>query len=328
MRVDWSCSDGAANAARVAGIAADAGFDGIWFVEGPHDPILASAVAASTPAALDIGTGIAVAFARNPMSVAIAANDVHQASGGRLLLGLGSQVRAHITRRFSMPWSAPARRMREFVLALRAIWRCWDGDEPLDFRGEFYTHTLMTPFFDPGPSAVGRPRVLLGGVGAAMTAVAGEVADGFICHPFTSARYVQERTLPALGAVGADFDMTLAPLVVSGATEEAMQAVADRVRQQVAFYASTPAYRPVLELHGYGQLHDELNRLSKIGRWREMAGLVDDALLDEVAVVAEPARLASALAARYGGLLTRISLSSAYGLPLEVLAATADALRE
>ena len=331
MRVDWTSGAGTAGAASLAREIADAGFDGIWFAEGPHDPLLSAAVASSSAASaaarIDIGTAITVAFARNPMSVAIAANDVHQACGGRFYLGLGSQVRAHITRRFSMPWSAPVDRMREFVLALRAIFECWDTGERLDYRGEFYTHTLMTPFFSPGPSEVGRPRILLGGVGTKMTALAGEVADGFLCHPFTSPRYIRERTLPALGERAATYDVALAPLIVSGRTEEEMVAVARRVRQQIGFYASTPAYRPVLELHGYGELQPELNRLSKEGHWREMADLIDDALLREVAVTAEPDRLGGELISRFADVLTRISLSSAYGVPLEVLAAAAAQTR-
>lgn len=326
MLVDWTSGVGAAEAGSLTREVANAGFNGIWFAEGPHDPLLTSAVAATT-APIDIGTGITVAFARNPMSVAVAANDVHQASNGRFYLGLGSQVRAHITRRFSMPWSAPVGQMREFVLALRAIFHCWDTDERLDFRGEYYTHTLMTPFFSPGPSAVGRPRILLGGVGPAMTALAGEVADGFLCHPFTSRRYIEEQTLAALGQRRPGYDVTIAPLIVSGHTEEEMASVTERVRQQIAFYASTPAYRPVLELHGCGELQPELNRLSKEGRWREMTGLIDTDLLEAVAVIAEPARLGTALADRFGGLVSRISLSSAYGVPLETLAAAAADLR-
>src|SRR5215472_1498768 len=185
---------------RPAAVAAEnAGYAAVWTGEVKHDPFLAVGLAAVATESIELGTGIAVAFARSPMTTAVQANDLQQLSQGRLLLGLGSQIRAHITRRFSMPWSHPAVRMREYILALRAIWACWHDGAKLDFRGDFYSHTLMTPFFNPGPNPYGAPRVLLAGVGQAMTRVAGEVADGFLCHGFTTERYLREVTLPRPG---------------------------------------------------------------------------------------------------------------------------------
>ena len=196
-------------------------------------------------------------------------SDLQAFSGGRVMLGLGSQIKAHIEKRFSMPWSQPAARMREFILAMRAIWACWADGTKLDFRGDFYTHTLMTPFFNPGPNPHGDPRVFLAAVGERMTEVAGEVADGIILHGFTTERYVREVTMPALergwarsGRTREQFELSGPMFVVTGTTEEEMAAARAGTCQQIAFYGSTPAYRGVLELHGWGDLQDEL----KIGR--------------------------------------------------------------
>jgi probable F420-dependent oxidoreductase len=299
-----------------------AGYDGLWSFEGPHDPFLQLVPVAEHTERISIGTAIAVAFARTPMTTAYVAHDLQVHSRGRFLLGLGSQVRPHVERRFAMPWSHPARRMREFVQALRAIWRAWDGDERLNFRGEFYTHTLMTPFFSPPPSPYGPPAVYLAAVGELMTRTAGEVCDGLQPHPFTSRRYLQERTLPALqdglaaaGRSRADVAIMLAGLVATGSTEEEMATAVRRVREQVAFYASTPAYRSVLELHGWDELGVELNRISRgrdEDRWRRMGDLVDDTVLHEFAVVAEPDRLGDAVLARFGGLVDRFTFSAPY----------------
>src|SRR3954464_3657418 len=186
------------DAARDAVAAEDVGFDGWWALETKHDPFLGCAVAAERTERVQVGTGIAVAFARNPMTVAVQANDVQALSGGRFVLGLGSQIKPHITKRYSMEWSRPAARMREFVLAVRAIWEAWATGEPLDFRGDFYSHTLMTPFFDPGPNPHGTPKLIMAAVGPKMTEAAGEVADGVFCHGFSTERYVRDVTLPAL----------------------------------------------------------------------------------------------------------------------------------
>ncbi|WP_367133200.1 TIGR03617 family F420-dependent LLM class oxidoreductase [Saccharothrix sp. HUAS TT1] len=284
------------------------GCDGFWVAETRHDPFLALGQVAGRVERVELGTAIAVAFARNPMSTAVQANDLQLLSGGRFNLGLGSQVQPHVTKRFGMPWSRPAARMREFVLAVRAIWHTWATGERLRFRGEFYTHTLMTPFFDPGPNPHGPPKVWLAGVGELMTEVAGEVADGFLCHSFTTERYLREVTLPALARGRARAGKPVAGLEVSGpslvACDEA--AVAD-VRRQIAFYGSTPAYRKVLDLHGWGELHEELHRLSRRRLWDDMAAAVTDEVLAAFAVVGTPAEARAELTRRYGDVITRVA---------------------
>jgi probable F420-dependent oxidoreductase len=253
------------------------------------------------------------------MNLAVMANDLHRYSGGRFMLGLGSQIKPHIEKRFSMPWSHPADRMREMVLAMRAIWDSWNNGTRLSFRGDFYTHTLMTPFFDPGPNPHGTPKVFLAAVGGRMTEVAGEVADGMLLHSFTTERYLRDVTLPALEAGWArsgrqrpDFQIALTSFVVTGADESQMTKTGQAVRQQIAFYGSTPAYRSVLELHGWGDLQPELNSLSKQGRWEDMGRLIGDDILDAFAVVSEdPARIPAQLGERFSGLVDRMSF---YGL--------------
>jgi probable F420-dependent oxidoreductase len=296
-----------------------AGYDGVWAAETAHDPFLPLLLAAEHSRSLELGTGIAVAFARNPMNLAVLANDLHRYSAGRFMLGLGSQIKPHIEKRFSMPWSHPADRMRELVLAMRAIWDSWNNGTRLSFRGDFYTHTLMTPFFDPGPNPHGTPKVFLAAVGGRMTEVAGEVADGMLLHSFTTERYLREVTLPSLeagwaraGRPRADFQIALTSFVVTGADEKQMAATDQAVRQQIAFYGSTPAYRSVLELHGWGDLQSELNSLSKQGRWEDMGRLIEDDVLDAFAVVSEdPARIPARLGERFSGLVDRMSF---YGL--------------
>ena len=315
--------DGGLGALATAGTTArsleEAGYDGAWSAATSHDPFLPHVLAADATDRLELGTGIAVAFARSPMTLANTAWDLQVQSEGRFLLGLGSQIKPHITKRFSMPWSQPAARMREMILAIRAIWDSWDGDGTLDFRGDFYTHTLMTPFFNPGPSPHGHPKVFLAAVGPKMTEVAGEVCDGLLCHGFTTASYLQEETLPAVetglakaGRSRADLELSIPAFIVTGKDEEEMAASAVGVRRQVAFYGSTPAYRGVLEHHGWGDLQDELNVLSKQGEWATMGELIDDEILGTFAVVAEPDAIAGALLERWGGLVDRISFYAPY----------------
>ncbi len=299
--------------------AEQAGYDGFWSAETNHDPFFPLVIAAEHSSSIELGTGIAVAFARNPMTLAQIGNDLQLMSQGRFLLGLGSQIKPHITKRFSMPWSSPAARMREFVLAMRAIWDTWASGTKLDFRGDFYTHTLMTPFFDPGPNPYGNPKVFLAAVGEKMTEVVGETCDGMLCHGFTTERYMREVTLPALerglqkaGKRRADLELSLPSFVVTGTNEEEMAASAKGVRQQIAFYGSTPAYRPVLELHGWGGLQDELNTLSKQGEWVKMGDLITDDILHTFAVVGDPDQLAPELLRRYGDLVDRISFYAPY----------------
>jgi probable F420-dependent oxidoreductase len=321
VKVDGGAGLGADAAAtgHAAREAEERGYDGVWTAETSHDPFLPLLLAAQQTKRVELGTGIAVAFARNPMTTAVTANDLQLYSEGRFILGLGSQIKPHITKRFSMEWSHPAARMREFVLAMRAIWDSWNNGSKLDFRGDFYTHTLMTPFFNPGPNPFGPPKVFLAGVGGRMTEVAGETCDGFLSHGFTTERYLREVSIPALerglaksGRSLDDFEISLAAFVVTGTNEDEMAASTQGTKQQIAFYGSTPAYRPVLELHGWGELQDDLNRLSKEGKWAEMAGLIDDDILDTFAVVGEPEAIAPGLHARFGDVIDRLSFYAPY----------------
>lgn len=305
-----------------------AGYDGLWASESQHDPFLPLLLAAEHTDQLEVGTAIAVAFARSPMQLAYTAHDLQAYSGGRFSLGLGSQIKPHIERRFSMPWSRPATRMREYVSALRAIWAAWNEGEKLDFRGDFYTHTLMSPFFSPPPAPGGTPKVFVAAVGEAMTRVAGEVADGLLAHGFTTERYLREVTLPTVesgldrsGRTRDHFSVSHLLLTATGRTEEELARAVDGTRRQIAFYGSTPAYRGVLELHGWGELGDELNALSKSSRadkWEAMGGLVDDEVLHTFAVVAEPERVAGEIRRRYGSLVDRVSFYTAYEIDAEV----------
>ncbi|MFJ8493807.1 LLM class F420-dependent oxidoreductase [Streptomyces sp. NPDC094038] len=304
------------------------GYDGLWASESKHDPFLPLLLAAEHTDRLEVGTAIAVAFARSPMQLAYTAHDLQSYAGGRFVLGLGSQIKPHIERRFSMPWSRPAARMREYVSALRAVWAAWNEGERLDFRGDFYTHTLMSPFFSPPPAVGGAPKVFVAAVGEAMTRVAGEVADGLLAHGFTTERYLREVTLPTVaaglaksGRVRADFAVSHLLLTATGRTEEEMARAVAGTRQQIAFYGSTPAYRGVLELHGWGELGDELHALSTSRRedkWEAMTALVDDEVLNAFALVAEPDRVAAEIRRRYGALVDRVSFYTAYEIDAEV----------
>jgi probable F420-dependent oxidoreductase len=333
MKVDGAIA-GLAQAGKAAAAQEARGYDGVWSAETSHDPFLPLALAAEHTERVEIGTSIAVAFARNPMTLAQTSWDLQALSGGRFVLGLGSQIKPHITRRFSMPWSHPAARMREMILAIRAIWEAWNEGTKLDFQGEFYTHTLMTPFFNPGPNPHGDARIFLAGVGDRMTEVAGEVADGLICHAFTTQRYVREVTLPAIergrakaGKSLDGFELSGPMFIVSGRDEAEMAAASTAVRQQIAFYGSTPAYRPVLELHGWGDLQPELNTLSKQGRWKEMGELIDDEMLDAFAVVGSIDAVAQQLHERWGGLLHRISFYAPYDVEPDELTKLIAALK-
>lgn len=328
MKIDMKLSgtDGPLRTpSALAELARDAdqrGYAGIWSTESAHDAFLPLLPIAQASPRLDIGTAIAVAFSRNPMTMAYTTHDLQLMSEGRFSLGLGSQVKPHIERRFSMPWSNPAARMREYIEALRAIWQSWNTGEQLDFRGAFYTHTLMTPFFSPDPSPWGPPRVYLAAVGEHMTAVAGAVCDGLMPHPFTTQRYLRERTLPTVergrresGRGLEDFSISFQGLVVSGRTEEEMAVATRGVRDQIAFYGSTPSYAPVLQLHGWDDLATELNRLSRTDdpeRWRKMGDLVDDEVLHAFAVVAEPDRLGPAIQERFGDVVDRFTFYAPY----------------
>ena len=291
------------------------GYDGTFTFEGAHDPFFPLTLAAEHTTTLELATAVTIALPRNPMQLANVGHDLQVYSKGRFILGLGSQIKPHIEKRFGATWTKPVSRMRELVLALQAIWRCWNENAKLDFRGEFYRHTLMTPFFNPGPSPYGPPRIYLAGVGTPMAAAAGEVADGLFVHPFNSPEFIRGTTLPALevgfrrrGRTRANFEIACQALLITGFTEEEFRQAEVSTKMQLAFYGSTPAYRVVLETHGWGALQDELNRLSKQGRWMEMGELIDDRMLDAFTVRCEPKDVAARLHARYGGLVDRLSV--------------------
>ena len=323
MKVDggigWDLDTAGAQARELEAL----GYSGIQSAETAHDPFLPLAFAAKATSRVDLITGIAVAFARTPMLLAHLGHDLNAASEGRFVLGLGSQIRAHITRRFHMPWSSPAARMREFILAMRAIWATWHRGEPLRFQGRFYSHTLMTPFFTPTNTEHGAPRVFLAAVGPLMTEVAGEVADGIIVHAFTTEKYLRETTLPALErgfakarAKGeqksrANFEISYPCFVVTGRDERELDAAKVATRRQIAFYGSTPAYKPVLDSIGAGELQPRLNAMSKEGRWAEMGELIDEDTMAKFAIVAEPPRIAADIKTRFGDVVDRTSAAYA-----------------
>ncbi len=294
----------------------DIGYDGAFSFEAKHDPFLPLVLAAEHTQRLQLGTAVAIAFARNPMNLANLAYGIQLISEGRFLLGLGSQVAPHIRNRFSMPWSEPAKRMRELILAIKAIFARWEGQAELAFEGDFYRHTLMIPAFDPGPNPFGPPPIYLGGFGPRMTAVAGEVADGLIAHPFNSRESLLKVVLPGIerglarsGRKRSGFDVIAATLTVTADGEEEFERVKLAARKQLAFYGSTPAYRGTLDCHGWGDLHLELNRLSKQNRWDDMTGLIGDDVLEAIAVVGPRDQIASKLRARLDGIADGVSLT-------------------
>jgi probable F420-dependent oxidoreductase len=319
VKIDASLGKDPTGAAATARELEEAGYDGIQVGETQHDPFLLSLQAAQTTRDAIISTSVAIAFGRSPLTLAHTAYDLALYSQGRFVLGLGSQIKPHIEKRFSMPWSHPAARMRELVQAMRAIWDCWEDGTKLEFRGRFYTHTLMTPFFSPDPHAYGPPPVHLAGVGELMTEVAGEVCDGFIFHPLTTPQYLQQVTLPALergrkkaGSTLDGFDIVGPAFVAVGRDEEELARAIAGTRSQIAFYASTPAYRSVLELHGWGDLQPELTSLTKAGRWAELGDHIDDEVLHAFAEVGDPAAVAAGVRRRFGDVATRISLYATY----------------
>ena len=319
MKVDGGVGSDLATVGAQAQELEEMGYSGIMTAETSHDPFFPLLVAAQNTERVELVTSIAVAFARTPMVLANIGHDLNAFSKGRFVLGLGSQIRPHITKRFSMPWSSPAARMREFILAMRAIWATWHEGKPLEFTGKFYTHTLMTPMFTPTDCDYGAPKVFLAAVGPKMTEVAGEVADGVIVHAFTTEKYLRETTMPALeagfakaGKTREDFEVSYPVFVVTGQTEEELADAQVATAKQIAFYGSTPAYKPVLDSIGAGELQGELNTMSKQGRWDEMGTLITDDILKEFAVVGEPKDIPGQIKSRYGDLVDRTSAAYAH----------------
>jgi probable F420-dependent oxidoreductase len=308
-----------------------AGYDGLYSFDSAHDPFLPLLLAAEHTERIELTTAVAIAFARSPMTLAQVAYDLQLASRGRFNLGLGTQIKPHIEKRFSMPWSQPAARMRELVLAIRAIWARWHEGTPLDFRGEFYQHTLMTPFFDPGPNPFGLPRIVLGGVGPRMTEVAGEVADGFMVHPFSTSKFMRETTMPALERGAAqvgrrleDLEIAFPLMAIVAETDDELAAGRDAMRPRLAFYGSTPAYRVVLEAHGWGELQPELNLMTKRNEWEAMTGLITDDIVDEFVVHGTPEEIGPRVLDRYGSMVQRVSFDTPTGLDPERVARVLD----
>jgi probable F420-dependent oxidoreductase len=300
---------------RTARAAEDFGFAGLWTSETKHDAFLPLAIAANETHQIELGTSVAIAFSRSPMETAQTAWDLQNLSEGRFVLGLGTQVKAHITRRFSMPWDRPAARLREYILAVQAIWESFQNEGPLQFEGEFYHHTLMTPFFNPGPIEQPEIPVYIAGVNTRLARLAGEICDGFHVHPFHSPEYVRQTVKPAItqGAEEANRDpeqVTLATsaFVITGENREEINERRESVRAQISFYASTPTYRTVLEAHGWEEVGEKLGTMAREKKWREMPALVTDEMLAAFAVEAAPDDIGSALKERYTGLIDRVTL--------------------
>ena len=296
-----------------------ADYDGVWISERIHDPFLGLALAAAGTQRLTLGTSIAVAFARNPMTMAQLGWDLQLISGGRFNLGVASLIEAHIARRFSMPWSEPAARMREYVAAMHAIWDAWESGGRLDFQGDYYQHTFTNPMFIPPPSPYSRPAVHLGAVGPLMTQVAGKATDGLLCHPLTTAGYLNEVMLPnlraGLDAAGRPTDavqVTVFPLLVAAETAESFDVQARETRRRIANGASTPAYRRILAHHGWGDVQAELLTLTKQGRWEDMPAVIDDEMLRTIAAVGTPAEVADTLLVRYGDPADRLIITAPF----------------
>ncbi len=308
-----------AQAGDIAKTLEEVGYSGAFSFEGQHDPFLPLALAAQTTQSMELGTGIAVAFARNPMSLANLGFDLQQMTRGRFILGLGTQIQAHIEKRFSMQWSKPAARMKEMIQAIQAIWDCWQNGSKLRFEGEFYRHTLMTPTFSPPPCEHGLPKIFAAGVGPKMTTAVCEVADGFTIHPFNTEKSLAEITLPSINAGlqnnvrGREgFEISCNVIIGSGDTEKSLREAREKIRKQIAFYGSTPAYRPILACHGWEGLQEELNNLSKQGRWDDMTNLVNDEVIDAIAVVAPREEIAPRIRQKLGGIVDRVNLVARY----------------
>jgi len=291
----------------------EVGFDGAYTFEGKSDPFISATAAALRTEKLELMTSIAVAFARNPMTLAYIANDLQTLSRGRFTLGLGSQVKAHIERRFSMPWGKPVTRMREMVLAIKAIWHSWQTGERLKFEGEYYQHTLMSPVFSPGPNPHGVPGIFIAGVGPVMTELAGEVGEGYFVHPFNTAKSLGELSLAAIsrgldkaGKARDQFCVSLQVVTATGMNEQELEQSIASARNQIGFYASTPAYLPILQCHGWESLQQEANTLVRANQWADLASLIDDEILHTFAVVGSPAEVADQMAQRYRGMVDRM----------------------
>jgi probable F420-dependent oxidoreductase len=298
----------------LARFADELGFDGVWTFETSHEPYLPLVLAAEHSRRLSIGTSIAVAFPRSPTITAQIAWDLARYSRGRFILGLGTQVKGHNERRFGVKWERPVDKMRDYILAVRAVWEAWQKRSRLNYQGEFYKLTLMTPFFSPAPHEFQPIPIFVAGVNRRMCQLAGELCQGFHVHPLHTTRYLREVILPNIqsGLAQAnrersDIELSSSIFVIPTDDLEQAQKYEADVRQQIAFYASTPPYRPVFDLEGWGEIADQLKALAARGRWDEMAGLITDDMLDRFALRGGWAELPAKLRAKYDGLLDRVS---------------------
>ena len=324
MRVDAGINADPFKAIADAQKLENLGYDGIRLSETNRDPFIALSLVANATEKIELVTSVVVAFARNPLSLAMQAHELNRLANGRLVLGIGSQVKPHIERRYSMPWHKPARQMREYLDAMRAIFACWYQGERLNFEGEYYHHALMPKTFTPpdrDPS--NQPTILLSATGPLMTKVAAEKADGLITHPFSTERYLKEVTLPAVEdglsnrrLSRSDFQLDYAPMVAMGDNDEQLEGAILAVKDRIAFYGCTVAYRPVLELHGWGDLQDELIPLNKAHRREDMISLITDEILNTIAIVGSPESVVDTMKTRFSNLVDRTGFSATH-LPID-----------
>ncbi len=335
MKVDISLAmAGPMGAAERAAELAALGTDGLFSFENAHDVFFPLVLATATTE-VDLMTNVAMAFPRSPLHMAYAANDLQELSGGRFRLGLGTQIRPHIQKRYGSVWEKPVAQMRESVLAIKSILTHFAGEGPFDFRGQWTTHTLMTPNFNPGPNPYGPPPVLVGALGPKMCEMTAEVADGILVMPFNSQRHFAERTMPAVdrglsraGRGRDDIEIILEVICAVGRTDAEIAAASQGVRMLLAFYGSTPSYRPVLDVEGWGELQTELNARSKQGDWVGMSGLITEEMLRTIAVVGTPQEVAAEIARRYGHVADRVCLYfPGYPISDECIAETITAVR-
>ncbi len=320
MKIDTSIlANNLADVSRVATAAEELGFDGIWTAEAGHDPFFPALLAAEHTRRVQIGTAIAVAFPRSPMVFAHIAWDLQAYSKGRFILGLGTQVKGHNERRYGVKWESPGPKLREMILALRAIWDCWQNGTRLNFRGDHYTFTLMTPFFAPPPSEHPPIPIYIAGVNPNMCRLAGELCDGFHVHPLHSVKHLREDLIPDIGQGLAkagrsrrDIELATTAFVITGRTADEIEAAKTPVRQQISFYASTRTYRRVLDTHGWGDVCERLNEKAAKGDWGGMAGEISDEMLDTFAVIGTHDEIAAKLRAKYTGLLDRVAYYMPY----------------
>ena len=306
-------------APKFAHRAARIGYDGFFTAETGHEPFLSMCLASQTEPGLEVGTAITLAFPRSPMVMAQLAWDMQIVANGKFLLGLGTQIRPHITRRFSTEWSHPTARLRDYIGAVRAVWDCFQNETRLRYQGDFYQLTLMTPFFTPGPNQQPEIPVYIAGVGPMLSRLAGEICDGFHIHPFHTLTYLDKVVMPAMAEGAAangrsihDVELAAPVFVVTGRNEREMERLARPVKEQIAFYASTPSYAPILDSHGW-DFGPTLNAMSKRGEWKQMADIIPDEVLHEVAVVAPLDELAARIVSRYKGKVQRVGIYSMAG---------------